>query len=507
MTSPLYIIDKSLTDYQTLVESLPENSVYFLLEPEQNGPQQIADILSTYNDLSSIHIFSHGDSGQLRLGNTLLHNENLDYYKDLLGIIGDALSEQGDILLYGCNVASGADGRYFLDQLSKYTAADVAASDNITGADGDWLLEHTVGDIDLTSSLTDEQLQSLISYAGQLGTPENDVIHGTTGDDTLNGSFGDDTLYGDLGDDELYGDDDNDTLYGEGGHDSLYGGYGNDTMYGGEGDDYLTGSYGTDTILGGSGNDDLFGSDNDDHLDGGDGADYLSGGTANDTLSGGAGDDSLYGDFGRDKMNGGMGSDLISGGADGLQGGIDTAVYDSVFSDYIVTSTAQYMFTVTGNSAAPDSDAGTAYTDTLENIERLQFSDKSWAYDLEGDAGSVAKILGAVFSPSSVSNTTYVGIGLYYRDNGMGYEDLMQLAIDARLGADATHSEVVDLLYTNVVGIPPSESNQAYYVGLLDSGTYSVSGLGVLAADHNQNLNNIDLIGLQQTGIEFIPIV
>jgi len=87
----------------------------------------------------------------------------------------------------------------------------------------------------------------------------------------------------------------------------------------------------------------------------------------------------------------------------------------------------------------------------------------------------------------------------------MTYESLMQLAIDARLGAGAGHQAVVDLLYTNVVGVPPGEADRAYFVGLLDTGAYTVAGLGVMAADIDLNVTNINLIGLAQQGLEYTP--
>ena len=146
-----------------------------------------------------------------------------------------------------------------------------------------------------------------------------------------------------------------------------------------------------------------------------------------------------------------------------------------------------------------------AGNDKLSNVERLKFADTGIALDLSGNAGTVAKILGAVFGPAEVYNEVYAGIGLYYIDGGMTYESLMQLAIDARLGAGAGHAAVVDLLYTNVVGVPPGETDRAYFVGLLDTGAYTVAGLGVMAADIDLNVNNINLVGLAGTGLEYVP--
>ena len=48
-----------------------------------------------------------------------------------------------------------------------------------------------------------------------------------------------------------------------------------------------------------------------------------------------------------------------------------------------------------------------------------------------GNAGTVAKLLGAVFGQSSISNKAYVGIGLKYLYEGMSYVGLAALALQA----------------------------------------------------------------------------
>ena len=147
-----------------------------------------------------------------------------------------------------------------------------------------------------------------------------------------------------------------------------------------------------------------------------------------------------------------------------------------------------------------------ASVDTLHSIERIRFQDKALAFDLSGAAGQVAKILGAVFGPAAVANQEYAGIGLHYLDTlGYSYQALMQLAIDVRLGAGASNGAVVDLLYTNVVGQAPSQSEHDTFVGLLDNHTYTVACLGVMAADTGLNAEHIHLTGLAQTGLSYQP--
>src|SRR5690606_15109025 len=82
-------------------------------------------------------------------------------------------------------------------------------------------------------------------------------------------------------------------------------------------------------------------------------------------------------------------------------------------------------------------------TDRLVNVERAIFGDTHVAFDLHGNAGTVAKILGAVFGPDGPDNAGYVGKGLDMVDKGLSYEALAEAAIAARLGANPTPIDVV----------------------------------------------------------------
>lgn len=176
--------------------------------------------------------------------------------------------------------------------------------------------------------------------------------------------------------------------------------------------------------------------------------------------------------------------------------GIDTVEFSLEYNRYLVSASADQI-----------SVSGPEGSDTLLNIERIHFSDRALAFDMVGNAGMTAKVLGAVFGSDTVENTTYAGIGLNYLDNqGYDYASLMQLALDARLGASASYEDVVNLLYTNVAGVMPSTSALAFYTGLLETGQHTTASLGVLAADTELNAANIDILGLSASGFEYSPI-
>ncbi len=208
------------------------------------------------------------------------------------------------------------------------------------------------------------------------------------------------------------------------------------------------------------------------------------------TISSGSGNDSIVGSSQNDLITGGIGNDTIDGGS-----GKDTAVFLSKSSSYKYTNNGG-TWTVTNSTT----EVG---TDTLKNIEIIQFTDLSIAVDITGNAGITAKILGAVFGKESVSNKNYVGIGLSFLDAGWTYDNLAGLALDAA-GAK-TNDQIVSLLWTNVIGTKPTAVDKAPFIKLLENGM-TAGALAHLASDTSFNATNINLVGLAQTGIEYIPI-
>ncbi len=86
----------------------------------------------------------------MQLGSTELDGQNLDRDATQIGSWSQALTPDADILLYGCNVAQGAQGLDFVQRLGQMTQADIAASNDWTGdreAGGNWTLEVHTGEI------------------------------------------------------------------------------------------------------------------------------------------------------------------------------------------------------------------------------------------------------------------------------------------------------------------------------------------------------------------------
>lgn len=123
-----------------------------VLTLDEDGLAQIAAVLAGRSGVETIHIVSHGGDGYLTLGNGTVDASSFQSYQlPSLDTMAQALSANGDILIYACDFASGSEGQNTLQLLAQYTLADVAASLGTTGHEtlnGNWSLEMTVGSVE-----------------------------------------------------------------------------------------------------------------------------------------------------------------------------------------------------------------------------------------------------------------------------------------------------------------------------------------------------------------------
>ncbi len=230
----------------------------------------------------------------------------------------------------------------------------------------------------------------------------------------------------------------------------------------------------------------------DDRLEGRGGNDVLNGLDGADRLDGGAGNDTLSGGTGRDWLTGGAGNDRLDGGAD-----LDTASWALARGSYAISRS--------GGSVVVSALAGSEGRDEAPGVERLQFADRHVAFDLDGNAGVAARLIGAVFGAGEARNPAYVGIALHYLDGGTRDVDLARAALDVRLGVGASHAAVVDTLYANLTGALPTAEVRKVFTDLLDNGTYDPGSLTLAAAMTELEAQRIDLVGLSSIGLDYVP--
>ena len=156
-------VDAAVDGYRTLAASIVSDATraidVVLIDSGRDGVTQITEALRGREGLSAIHIVSHGTSGGLQIGSaTLDFKAALTNIRSIRGW-GNALADDADLLLYGCDLAASADGRSLVYALSRMTGADVAASADKTGSallGGNWELEQRIGTIETHLALSRE---------------------------------------------------------------------------------------------------------------------------------------------------------------------------------------------------------------------------------------------------------------------------------------------------------------------------------------------------------------
>ena len=158
----LVFIDTDVEDYQELFNDIlaqddsERNIEVILLDNQRDGIEQISEVLAGYQNLDAVHLISHGSDGSVDVGNTQLDFESLSENSTAIKAWGESFSEEGDFLIYGCNLAASEVGQSLIDALSNLTETDVAASDDLTGQaglGGDWDLEYKTGSVETSLAL------------------------------------------------------------------------------------------------------------------------------------------------------------------------------------------------------------------------------------------------------------------------------------------------------------------------------------------------------------------
>lgn len=198
--------------------------------------------------------------------------------------------------------------------------------------------------------------------------------------------------------------------------------------------------------------------------------DTINGTNSIDTLTGGAGSDTISGLGADDFITGAGGDDKIDGGS-----GIDTAKFSSVAKNYKIS------FTVGGSSVAVQDKVGSDGTDTLSNIEKIQFSDTtidpSWLTKTAALSSAQLASLTQIYIASFNRAPDSAGLeywGSRYKD-GMSLSDIaksffVQPEAATAYPAGQTTNDFVTKVYGNVLGRAPDTAGLTYWTGELQSG-------------------------------------
>ena len=123
------------------------------IDVDEDGIARIGAVLADRpaQAVTAVHLISHGADGVVQLGAERLDADSLLRRAGEIASWSQALGDGADLLIYGCDVAAGAAGQALIRDLAALSGADVAASDDPTGAasqGGDVRLERSTGAIE-----------------------------------------------------------------------------------------------------------------------------------------------------------------------------------------------------------------------------------------------------------------------------------------------------------------------------------------------------------------------
>lgn len=403
---------------------------------------------------------------------------------DTLSSIENAVGGSGDdtIIVSGLstNLDGGSAGFDTLDYSNVNEFLYIDLLDGRTGVNSNSGYSNTLTSIE--AAIGGNNNDTLI------GNNDANILRGGEGNDTLTGNLGNDTLDGGNGNDRvnyltsggglvidliagtaIHGAETdtlisiewvlagggNDVIYGTTGFNVIHGWEGDDVFFGRGGNDFLSGQGGTDTVSYNGMSSALV-------------IDLLNGrttGATADTLQliesaiGGSGDDRLVGSAMNNSLTGGD--------------GMDTAVFASTrasFTQHTKFVGGEFVTTLTDN-------VGTDGTDTLKEIEALQFNSKDYGLtgiqqnndsNVDGDAYNEL-----LFYNVNTSSSFYVDIGA----GGIGPNTYFQSSVQgwAPVG-------VADMMGTGGAQVLYQNSNSGALVGYGDNGAGGTGWTGYFPA-------------------------
>jgi len=155
----LIVVAANLPDSAQLVAALTASSLgeveVLMLVSDRDALAQIGERLAQADQpFDAVHLISHASPGRVDLGTSVgdrwLDEATLQARREEMAGWSTGFTADGDLLLYGCDLAGSAAGERLLAGLRAALGVDVAASTDATGAaaqGGDWVLEYQLGEI------------------------------------------------------------------------------------------------------------------------------------------------------------------------------------------------------------------------------------------------------------------------------------------------------------------------------------------------------------------------
>jgi hypothetical protein len=141
-------------------------------------------------------------------------------------------------------------------------------------------------------------------------------------------------------------------------------------------------------------------------------------------------------------------------------------------------------------------------------VKFLQFADSKVILDVSGNPTMSAKLIGVILGGSWVSNLYIAGLAMGILDNGYAPVTLARLGLESAMfvgmAGSSGNKDFYNLVYKNVYGVLPEAVTLQSVVSQLDGGILTQADVVMQLVDTAQNKSNIDLVGIQLHGFEYV---
>ena len=207
-----------------------------------------------------------------------------------------------------------------------------------------------------------------------------------------------------------------------------------------------------------------------------------------DTLDGTGSSDDIRALASDDTINGSGGSDLIDGGP-----GNDAVVYDGERADYTQTLNGNGTITVEKPGGG---------TDTLTDIERIDFTDGDYVYDLtspntgfgyriyQASFGRTPDEGGVRFWIGNLDNFDQQGWSDYEKEQFLASQFIQSDEFRDLYGANPSNFEYIDAMYQNVLFRLPDQAGYDFWVGGMENDGLTREDILIAFTKSDENVNN-----------------